>query len=75
MRGVRPLHVRKGKMRACKILEPRGSKKWTLVAIGYDLGTTPLQPARRRRAGPVLPQHCDQQTTLASHRAMTFFEA
>ena len=52
--GVKPLHVRKGKMHACKIREPRDAKRWTLVAIGYDLGTRPalraaLAPAATRR--------------------------
>jgi hypothetical protein len=39
MRGVKPLHVRKGKMHTCRIREPRDAKRWTLVDIGYDLGT------------------------------------
>jgi hypothetical protein len=58
MHGVKPLHVRKVKMHACKIRQPRDTKRWTLVEIGYDLGTRPalraaLAPAatrRRRRA-------------------------
>jgi hypothetical protein len=37
--GLKPLHVRKQKMHACKIHEPRDTKRWTLVEIGYDLGT------------------------------------
>jgi hypothetical protein len=28
-------------MQACKIREPRDTKRWTLVEIGYDLGTRP----------------------------------
>src|ERR1700730_10279431 len=52
--GVKPLHVRKGTMHACKIREPRDTKRWTLVEIGYDLGTRPalraaLAPAATRR--------------------------
>jgi hypothetical protein len=39
MHGVEPLHVRKQNMRACKIREPTDTKRWTLVEIGYDLGT------------------------------------
>src|SRR5712675_2887582 len=52
--GVKPLHVRKETMHACKIREPRDAKGWTLVEIGYDLGTRPtlradLAPAATRR--------------------------
>jgi AraC family transcriptional regulator len=73
MHGVKPLHVRKRRMHACKIREPRDTKRWTLVAIGYDLGTRPAQPSRRRQTSPGLPQHCDQKTR-ALHRAMTCLE-
>jgi len=41
------LDVRKGRMHACKIREPRDTKGWTLVEIGYDLGTMPAQPSNR----------------------------
>jgi len=75
MHGVKPLHVRKGRMHACKIREPRDTKEWTLVEIGYDLGTRPAQPGRRRQTSPGLPQHCDQKTTRASHRVMACLEA
>jgi hypothetical protein len=37
MHGVKPLHVRKGEMHACKIREPRDTKRWTLVETGYYL--------------------------------------
>ena len=37
--GLKPLHVRKGKMHACKIREPTDTKRQTLVEIGYDFGT------------------------------------
>src|ERR1700722_9212212 len=53
--GVKPLHVCKGNMDACKIREPRDTKTWTLVEIGYDLGArcalqaTPAPAATRRR--------------------------
>ena len=38
MHGVKPLHVRKQKMHACKIREPGVTKRCTLVEIGYDFG-------------------------------------
>jgi hypothetical protein len=34
----KPLHMRKGEMHACKIREPRDTKRWTLVGSGYYLG-------------------------------------
>jgi hypothetical protein len=66
MHRLKPLHVRKGNMHACRIREPRMRKEWTLVEIGYDLGTRPAQPGSRRQTSPWLPQHRDQQTTRAS---------
>ena len=39
MHGLNPLHVCKGEGHLCKIREPRDVKRWTLVEIGYDLGT------------------------------------
>jgi hypothetical protein len=59
MHGLKPLHVRKQKMHACKIREPRDTKRWTLVEIGYDLGMRPAPPGGRRQTGLGLPQHCD----------------
>src|SRR5260370_36694892 len=53
--GVKPLHVRKGKMQACRIREPRDAKRWTLVAIGYDLGTR--LALRAALALPLLATH------------------
>ena len=58
MHGVKPLHVRKGKMPACKIFEPRDAKRWTLVEIGYDLG---MRPALRAALAPA--------ATRCPHRA------
>jgi hypothetical protein len=34
----KPLHMRKGEMYACKIREPRDTKRCTLVGSGYYLG-------------------------------------
>jgi hypothetical protein len=61
-------------MHACKIREPRDTKRWTLVGIGYDLRTRPAQPGGRRQTSPGLPLHYDQKTR-ALHRAMTCLEA
>jgi hypothetical protein len=39
MHGLKPLHVRKRRMHACKIREPRDAKRCTMVETGYALGT------------------------------------
>ncbi len=38
MHGLKPLHMRRQKLVDCKIHEPRDTKRWTLVEIGYDFG-------------------------------------
>ena len=48
-------------MHACKIREPMDTKRWTMVEIGYALGTRPTHPGRRRQTSPGLPQHCDRK--------------
>ena len=75
MHGAKPLDVRELKMHASKIREPTDTKRWTLVEIGYALRTRLIQPSRRRQTSPRFPQHRDQRTTPASHRAMTCLEA
>src|ERR1700685_2296689 len=40
--GIKPLHVRKREMHACEICEPKQTKRWTMVEIGYDLGSRPM---------------------------------
>src|ERR1700682_581993 len=59
--GVKPLHVRKRNMHAYKIREPRDTKRWTLVEIGYDLGTRPALRVARAPASTRRPHRASAE--------------